>query len=184
MTTPTLSAAADLMPLLPELVLIGGAFALLMLDLFLDANRRFVTQVLALVLLAVVMAMIACGTGGHGTVFHGMFVRDVMADVSKVVILLTSALSLLYAWPYLRERKLYPGEVPVLILFAYVLAVLFRVSLKMFRERRVQHTYVSQWYLFASTLWFPILYLAAVLLPSTGLVSGAALGNDELVVCP
>jgi cytochrome c oxidase cbb3-type subunit 1 len=64
--------------------------------------------------------------------------------------------------------------VPVLILFAYVLAVLFRVSLKMFRERRVQHTYVSQWYLFASTLWFPILYLAAVLLPTTGLVSGAA----------
>ena len=58
--------------------------------------------------------------------------------------------------------------VPVLILFAYVLAVLFRVSLKMFRERRVRHTYVSQWYLFASTLWFPILYLAAVLLPTTG----------------
>jgi len=50
----------------------------------------------------------------------------------------------------------------------------FRVSLKMFRERRVRHTYVSQWYLFASTLWFPILYLAAVLLPTTGLVSGAA----------
>ena len=29
-----------------------------------------------------------------------------------------SPLSLLYAWPYLRERKLYPGEVPVLVLFA------------------------------------------------------------------
>ncbi|KAF1718683.1 NADH-quinone oxidoreductase subunit NuoN [Pseudoxanthomonas yeongjuensis] len=118
MTTPMLSTTADLMPLLPELVLIGGAFALLMLDLFLDANRRYVTQALGLALLAVVMAMILCGTGGHGTVFHGMFVRDVMADVSKVAILLTSALSLLYAWPYLRERNLYPGEVPVLILFA------------------------------------------------------------------
>ena len=34
MTTPMLSTTADLMPLLPELVLIGGAFALLMLDLF------------------------------------------------------------------------------------------------------------------------------------------------------
>ncbi|MEO6104452.1 MAG: NADH-quinone oxidoreductase subunit NuoN [Pseudoxanthomonas sp.] len=118
MTTPTLSATADLMPLLPELVLIGGAFALLMLDLFLDANRRAITQLFALALLAVVMAMIISGAGGQGTVFHGMFVRDVMADVSKVVILLTSALSLVYAWPYLRERNLYPGEVPVLILFA------------------------------------------------------------------
>ncbi len=118
MTTPTLSATADLMPLLPELVLIGGAFALLMLDLFLDAQRRVITHVLALALLVGVLAMIACGVGGQGTVFSGMFVRDVMADVSKVVVLLTSALSLVYAWPYLRERKLYPGEVPVLVLFA------------------------------------------------------------------
>ena len=118
MTTPMLSTTADLMPLLPELVLIGGAFALLMLDLFLDAKRRVVTHALALALLAGVMAMVACGVGGQGTVFHGMFVRDVMADVSKVVILLVSGLSLLYAWPYLSERKLYQGEVPVLVLFA------------------------------------------------------------------
>lgn len=118
MTTPTLSTTADLLPLLPEMVLVGGAFALLMLDLFLDSQRRVVTHVLALLLLGVVLAMIACGVGGQGTVFHGMFVRDTLADVSKVVILAVSGLSLLYAWPYLRERKLYPGEVPVLVLLA------------------------------------------------------------------
>ena len=118
MTTPTLSATADLMPLLPELVLIEGAFALLMLDLFLEDSRRVVTHVLALAVLGIVIALIATGTGGHGTVFSGMFVRDVMADVSKVLIVLVSALSLLYAWPYLRERSLYKGEVPVLVLLA------------------------------------------------------------------
>ena len=118
MTTPTLSTTADLLPLLPEMVLVGGAFALLMLDLFLDSQRRFITHALALLLLGVVLAMIACGVGGQGTVFHGMFVRDTLADVSKVVILAVSGLSLLYAWPYLRERKLYPGEVPVLVLLA------------------------------------------------------------------
>lgn len=118
MTTQMLPATADLMPLLPELVLIGGAFALLMLDLFLDDRRRGVTHTLALLLLAGVMTMIATGTGGQGTVFNGMFVRDVMADVSKMVVLLVSGLSLLYGWPYLRERKLYPGEVPVLVLLA------------------------------------------------------------------
>lgn len=118
MTTPMLSTTADLLPLLPEIVLVAGAFALLMLDLFLDDQRRVVTHVLTLALLGAVAAMVACGVGGQGTVFHGMFVRDTLADVSKVVILLVSALSLLYAWPYLRERKLYPGEVPVLILMA------------------------------------------------------------------
>ncbi|MEO6518637.1 MAG: NADH-quinone oxidoreductase subunit NuoN [Pseudoxanthomonas sp.] len=109
---------ADLMPLLPELALVGGAFALLMLDLFLDESRRVVTHALSLALLVGVLVMISCGVGGQGTVFNGMFVRDALADVSKVVILAVSVLSLLYAWPYLRERKLYAGEVPVLILLA------------------------------------------------------------------
>jgi NADH-quinone oxidoreductase subunit N len=118
MTTPMLPSTADLMPLLPEVVLIAGAFALLMLDLFLDSRRRVVTHGLSLVVLAVVLYMVATGVGGQGTVFSGMFVRDTMADVSKVVIVLLSGLSLVYGWPYLRERNLYPGEVPVLVLLA------------------------------------------------------------------
>ena len=43
---------------------------------------------------------------------------DTLADVSKVVIVAVSALSLVYGWPYLRERNLYPGEAPVLVMFA------------------------------------------------------------------
>jgi NADH-quinone oxidoreductase subunit N len=114
----TLPPATDLLPLLPEVTLTAGAFALLILDLFLDNRRRIVTHALALLLLAAVLLMIVGGCGGHGTVFNGMFVRDTLADVAKVAILLVSGFSLAYAWPYLRERNLYPGEVPVLVLFA------------------------------------------------------------------
>lgn len=109
---------ADLMPLLPELALVGAAFALLMLDLFLDERRRVVTHVLSIAALLAVAAMIVAGVGGQGTVLGGMFVRDTMADVLKVVACVVSALSLVYAWPYLRARGLYKGEVPVLVLFA------------------------------------------------------------------
>ncbi|HEV7271093.1 NADH-quinone oxidoreductase subunit NuoN [Pseudoxanthomonas sp.] len=118
MTTPMPISAADLQPLLPELTLIGGAFALLMLDLFLDHSRRFITHALALIVMAAVVWMLATGVGGQGSVFSGMFVRDTLADVSKVVIVAVSALSLVYGWPYLRERNLYPGEAPVLVMFA------------------------------------------------------------------
>lgn len=118
MTTPMPISAADLQPLLPELTLIAGAFALLMLDLFLDNARRFITHGLALVIMAAVVWMLATGVGGQGAVFSGMFVRDTLADVSKVVIVAVSALSLVYGWPYLRERNLYPGEAPVLVMFA------------------------------------------------------------------
>ena len=116
--TPTMPTAAELLPLLPELVLVGAAFALLMLDLFLDERRRIVTHVLSIAVLLVVAAMIAAGVGGHGTVLNGMFVRDTMADVLKVAACVVTALSLVYAWPFLRERDLYKGEVPVLMLFA------------------------------------------------------------------
>ncbi len=113
--TPT---TADLLPLLPELVLVGTAFALLMLDLFLAERHRAVTHVLAMVTLVVVIALIALGVGGQGTVLNGMFVRDTAADVLKIAIGVVSLLSLAYTWPYLRQRGLYQGEVAVLMLFA------------------------------------------------------------------
>jgi NADH-quinone oxidoreductase subunit N len=114
----TMPNAADLLPLLPELVLVGAAFALLLLDLFLDEGRRRLTNLLAIVALLAVAAMIVAGVGGQGTVLNGMFVRDTMADVLKVVACVVTALSLVYVWPFMRERALYKGEVAVLMLFA------------------------------------------------------------------
>src|SRR5690606_21306363 len=112
--TPLLASAAtlaDLRPLLPEIVLTGATFALLMLDLFItsatDERRRWITHVLSVIALLATAALIAGGVGGQGTVLGGMFVRDTMADVLKIVVCLVGALSLLYAWPYLRARGLY-----------------------------------------------------------------------------
>lgn len=110
--------ASDLLPLLPELVLVGAAFALLLIDLFLDERRRVVTHLLSVATLVVVAALLVAGVGGHGVVLGDMFVRDTAADVLKLTILLVSAMSLVYAWPFLRERGLYKGEVAVLVLFA------------------------------------------------------------------
>jgi NADH-quinone oxidoreductase subunit N len=114
----TMPTAAELLPLLPELVLVAGGFALLMLDLFLRDSRRVVTHVLSIGLLLVVAWLAATGVGGHGAVLGGMFVRDDMSDVLKAGASLLTALSLVYAWPFLRERGLYSGEVAVLMLFA------------------------------------------------------------------
>lgn len=114
----TMPTASDLLPLLPELVLVGGAFALLMLDLFLDDARRIVTQLLAIALLLVAGWLAFSGVGGQGVVLGGMFVRDAMSDVLKGGACLLTALALVYAWPFLRQRGLYKGEIAVLMLFA------------------------------------------------------------------
>ena len=117
MTLP-LPHASDQLRLLAELVLVGAAFALLMVDLVLAERHRIVTHVLAIAALAVVVAMIALGVGGHRTVLGGMFVPDVDDDVLKVSIGVVSILAMVYTWPYLRQRGLYQGEVAVLMLFA------------------------------------------------------------------
>ncbi|HRF83429.1 MAG TPA: proton-conducting transporter membrane subunit, partial [Pseudoxanthomonas sp.] len=120
MTTTSLAmpTAAELLPLLPELVLIGSAFALLIVDLFIGERHKVWTHFLSVLALVVVLAMLATGVGGQGVVLSGMFVRDAAADVMKIAIVLMSTLTLVYGWSYLRERRLYKGEIPVLILFA------------------------------------------------------------------
>jgi NADH-quinone oxidoreductase subunit N len=98
-------------------VLIGSAFALMILDLFVSNRNKIVTHLFSLAALAVVLFMLATGVGGQGEVFHGMFVRDTAADVMKTGIVLLSGLTLVYGWRYLRDRKLFQGEIPVLMLF-------------------------------------------------------------------
>ena len=111
-------SASELLPLLPELVLIDGAFALLIIDLFIGERHKVWTHFLSVLALVVVLAMLATGSGGQGVVLNGMFVRDNAADLMKLAIVLMSTLTLVYGWSYLRERRLYKGEIPVLVLFA------------------------------------------------------------------
>ena len=115
--TPPIRTLAELGPIVPELVVVLGAFALLMLDLFIDPRRRVITHVLAVVTLLAAAAVIVFGIGGQGTILAEMFVRDTGADVLKVAGLVVAAVALGYAWTYLRERDLYQGEIPVLFLF-------------------------------------------------------------------
>lgn len=118
--TPPVRTFAEFAPLLPELVVVFGAFGLLMLDLFLDERRRVVTNALAIATLLAVAAMILFGVGGHGVIMEGLFYRDTASDVLKVVMLLVSAAALVYLWPFMRERGLYRGEVSILVLFAVI----------------------------------------------------------------
>ena len=119
--TLAVPAATEFAPLIPELVLVGAAFALLMLDLFLSEGRRVVTHMLGVAALVLVAVLVAAGVGGGDTsTLDGMFLRDRMADVLKVGVLLISAVAMLYIWPFLRERSLYKGEVTVLVMFSTV----------------------------------------------------------------
>ena len=114
--------SAELWHLLPELVLAAGAFALLLFDLFFDSKQKGITHWLSMLLLLVVAVLVFAGAGGQpaheSAVLNGMFIRDAAADLAKGFICLVAALGFVYALPYLKERGIYKGEVPVLMLFA------------------------------------------------------------------
>jgi NADH-quinone oxidoreductase subunit N len=103
----------------PEIFLGLAACAILLLDLVLDDSRRSWTGVLATVALLVTAVLSAVQPVGHRVVaLGGLFELDRMAQVLKVVTLITTAVVFVYSTDYLKRRAILKGEYYVLGLFA------------------------------------------------------------------
>jgi len=121
---------ADLLPLVPEGFLLASLCILLLADLFIPQSERSTTHWLTVAVLAFTAILVwraDADTSLAGSAFSGMFLNDGVATICKLFILLTSALALIYARPYLIARKLFQGEFYTLTGFA-VLGMLLLVS--------------------------------------------------------
>jgi len=107
---------------LPEIVLLAGACALMIVDLFVKEERRRVGYWLAqLILLACTLATLFVWTGTAGKLvyaFNGLFVADVMGHMLKLAAYVAVSAALAYSRQYLLERGLLRGEFLTLLLFA------------------------------------------------------------------
>src|ERR1700691_3256344 len=103
----------------PEIFLGLAACAILMLDLLLnDAQRRW-TGVLAVISLGLTTVLVAMQPVSMKIVaLGGLFELDRMAQILKVVTLLTVAAVFVYSTDYLQRRAIFKGEYFVLGLFA------------------------------------------------------------------
>jgi NADH-quinone oxidoreductase subunit N len=103
----------------PEIFLGLAACVILMLDLVLSDAQRHWTGVLAVVtvLITAVLTMIQ-PMSARVVALGGLFELDGMAQVLKVVTLLTVAVVFVYSTDYLRRRAILKGEYYVLGLFA------------------------------------------------------------------
>jgi NADH-quinone oxidoreductase subunit N len=111
----------DLLVMLPEIVLLGATCVILLVDLFLKPAQRDVTHWLSLLAIVIAGVLVWRDAPAQGQVlsaFNGMFLRDGVATVLKLFVLLTTALVFVYSRDYLRERKLLVGEFYLLLLFA------------------------------------------------------------------
>lgn len=121
----------DFIIALPEIVLLAGACALMIVDLYVKGESRRASYVMAqcvLLVCASATAFVLFGSmtlTGAGSLavavtygFHGLFVVDLMAHVLKLAAYIAVSAALVYSRQYLLDRGLLRGEFLTLLLFA------------------------------------------------------------------
>jgi NADH-quinone oxidoreductase subunit N len=108
-----------LWPAYPEIFLLGAVCVILVADLFVKDENRIVTYALTQAALAGTIA-VTWVTAAREPVytFSNMFVDDLMADVLKLLVLLSVMGVLVYSRPYIAARGMFRGEFFALALFA------------------------------------------------------------------
>lgn len=111
----------DLMPALPEIWLTAAACGILLLDLFVPAERRRLTFWLTLVAIVATIGLVLFDFPvAAGTTFSGLFIDDPASAVMKVAMLGIGGVALLYSRDYLARFDLLKGEYLVLAMLALV----------------------------------------------------------------
>ena len=116
----------NLLPALPEMLLMAAASAILLIDMFLPAARRLLTYALSMV------TLLACAgiswwlyTVSDTSVylFSNMFVLDPMSNLLKLFSAVAVAVTLLYSYRYVGDRGITDGKGGTLGGEFYVLAL-------------------------------------------------------------
>ncbi len=125
----------DHIPVLPELLLLAGASALMLVDLAVKGERRTPSFVLAqLILVAGALVTLFVWGVKPSTkllLFDRMFVFDALSAVLKLVAFAAVSVALAYSRRYLLDRGLLRGEFLALLLFA-LLGIMVMVSANSF----------------------------------------------------
>lgn len=118
----------DLIAILPEMLVLSMAMFVLLMDLFIKQENRFLIYIFTqITLLGAAFLTIYTHEPSVGYFFNGMFVDDSLADALKLMIYLSTSMFLVYSRSYIALRGMYRGEFYALVLFA-MLGMMILVS--------------------------------------------------------
>jgi NADH-quinone oxidoreductase subunit N len=109
---------SSLMPVLPELVIIIGAMALLMLGVFRGEGSTPLVEAGALLVLAIAVVLVVMQPAAPVEMFGGSIVIDTFSRFFKVLILIGAAAALLMSAPFWRNHALNRFEFSVVVLLS------------------------------------------------------------------
>ncbi len=121
-------SVSEFAPLLPEIFVLSMACIILLVDLYLTDDNRYISYALGLLTmgLAAVITFVTMPVESV-VVLNGTFVNDQMAAILKLFVYLLTAAVFVYSREYLIARSLFKGEFYVLIIFA-VLGMMVMIS--------------------------------------------------------
>jgi len=118
----------DILNVLPELTVLCMAMFILLVDLFIKPQNRFVIYGLAqFTLFAAAVFTFQTHTLGVSYAFSGMFVDDSLGDVLKLMTYLGSSIMLVYTRQYQKQRNMFRGEYYAMVLFS-MLGMMIMIS--------------------------------------------------------
>lgn len=106
------------MPVLPELAIIVGAMALLMLGVFKGENSTPIVEMGALIVLAATLVLVVTQPATPVSLFGGSIVIDAFGRFFKVLILIGAAAALIMSAPFWRNHKLSRFEFSIVVLLS------------------------------------------------------------------
>jgi NADH-quinone oxidoreductase subunit N len=108
----------DFYILLPLIILIAWACALLLADLFIPKDRKGITAFLAALGLAVTLGFTVTQIGRSGIGFNGMVTLDGFSTFTSALILISGLLGIALAYGYIKRMGIERGEYYALMLFS------------------------------------------------------------------
>jgi len=120
--------ALNLMPILPEIILLVLACSILLIDVFMRAGSRDVTYWLTQVSLVVTFVAVLSGMSMEQRLsFEGSVINDGLSDVMKLAMILMTSMAFALSRSYLKDRDIHKGEYYILGLFG-LLGMMIMVS--------------------------------------------------------
>lgn len=120
--------STDLYSILPLIVLVAWACALLLIDLFIPKERKGLTALLAALGMLTSLVLAAFQTGQTYEAFSGMVVLDGFSSFLTILLLGSGIIGVALAYDYLRRMGIERGEYYILLMFSIVGMILMTMA--------------------------------------------------------
>ena len=111
----------NLIPAMPEIVLLSALGIVLLADLWISDKNRYITHILSLLaLVATAATQIMVWSPESVTTFNGMYVADGVSQLTKMVLYAGVFTLFVYSQSYNKVRNIFKGEYYTLSLFALI----------------------------------------------------------------